>query len=673
MFHGLHAGARSRVAGLLSLVFAAGLLSACGSDDAPSSPPAAQAPASRLIVDTGTAAPAQGGTLTLKATLLGADGLEVKGARFAWSSSSEAVAVVVSASDQAPAAASMMQPVGAYASVRMLAPGEVDIVATATLPDGSQATSTTHLTVQPPAAKSYTLTLSPALLTVTAGGAAQPVAVAVRRSDGVDGAADLANWSWTSDDATFVVTAAADGHAAQVASPASAVAAGAATLTACADAPAGARLCANAALARAAAPPPPTYTLGGTLAGLATGKSLQLADSNGDTLVVNANGSFSLPTPRTAASAYAVTVSGQPAGQTCTVSNGSGTMAGANVTSIAIACVQAQFVVVANRDDSTLSVYRTEPASGTLTAVPGSPFAAAGQVRDIAFLPSGLVGYTIATDTASVVGFRLDPASGVLSVIPGATATVPFGAPGTIAVHPSGKWIHVGGPGVVSSFAIDAATFVPSMISAIPAPTSPGATTGFAISQDGISLYAINAVQDSVWQIGVNAGTGSLESLSIAAPAGSQPNGAVLSGNGAFLYMPYTLSNLVGVASISSGTGAPLFTSIFTTEASPTDIALTPSGEFTYVLGSASNSIAAYRLDGVTGLPVAALGTTPVGSNGQRLRIDPNGRFLYTPAFNGAVYGFRIDAVTGALTAVPGSPFAAGNGNTAIAIVQPLP
>ena len=149
MFHGLHAGARSRAAGLLSLVFAAGLLSACGSDDAPSSPPAAQAPASRLIVDTGTAAPAQGGTLTLKATLLGADGLEVKGARFAWSSSSEAVAVVVSASDQAPAAASMMQPVGAYASVRMLAPGEVDIVATATLPDGSQATSTCLLYTSP--------------------------------------------------------------------------------------------------------------------------------------------------------------------------------------------------------------------------------------------------------------------------------------------------------------------------------------------------------------------------------------------------------------------------------------------------------------------------------------------------------------------------------------------
>ncbi|WP_426990680.1 hypothetical protein ACKI2N_007475 [Cupriavidus sp. 30B13] len=247
MFQGIHAGARSRAAGLLSLVLAAALLSACGSDETPSSP-ATQTPSSRLVVDTGTAAPAQGGTLTLKATLLGADGLEVKGAKFAWSSSNEAVAVIVSASDQAPAAASMMQPVGTYASVRMLAPGEVDIVATATLPDGSQATSTTHLAVQAPAAKTYALTLSPSTLTVNYGAAAQVVTAVVRRSDGVDGAADLTDWSWAVDNATFAAAPAADSHSAQVST--TGTLAGTGQLTACASTPVGDRLCANAALAR---------------------------------------------------------------------------------------------------------------------------------------------------------------------------------------------------------------------------------------------------------------------------------------------------------------------------------------------------------------------------------------------------------------------------------------
>ncbi|WP_426990930.1 hypothetical protein ACKI2N_021595 [Cupriavidus sp. 30B13] len=247
MFQGIHAGARSRAAGLLSLVLAAALLSACGSDETPSSP-ATQTPSSRLVVDTGTAAPAQGGTLTLKATLLGADGLEVKGAKFAWSSSNEAVAVIVSASDQAPAAASMMQPVGTYASVRMLAPGEVDIVATATLPDGSQATSTTHLAVQAPAAKTYALTLSPSTLTVNYSAAPQVVTAVVQRSDGVDGAADLTDWSWAVDNATFAAAPAADSHSAQVST--TGTLAGTGQLTACASTPAGDRLCANAALAR---------------------------------------------------------------------------------------------------------------------------------------------------------------------------------------------------------------------------------------------------------------------------------------------------------------------------------------------------------------------------------------------------------------------------------------
>lgn len=72
-------------------------------------------------------------------------------------------------------------------------------------------------------------------------------------------------------------------------------------------------------------------------------------------------------------------------------------------------------------------------------------------------------------------------------------------------------------------------------------------------------------------------------------------------------------------------------------------------------------------------MPVSSLGTTPIGSTGQRLRIDANGQFLYAPAYSGGIYGFRINAASGALTALPGSPFSAGNGNVAIAIVQPSP
>ncbi|PLW70615.1 hypothetical protein C0039_00325 [Pseudohalioglobus lutimaris] len=80
-----------------------------------------------------------------------------------------------------------------------------------------------------------------------------------------------------------------------------------------------------------------TYTIGGNVTGL-TG-SVTLQNSGGDDLVVGADGAFTFATAVNDGGAYAVTVSAQPAGQTCTVTNGSGTVAGADVTNVAVACV----------------------------------------------------------------------------------------------------------------------------------------------------------------------------------------------------------------------------------------------------------------------------------------------------------------------------------------------
>ena len=44
--------------------------------------------------------------------------------------------------------------------------------------------------------------------------------------------------------------------------------------------------------------------------------------------------------------AYGVTVKTNPSGQTCTVSNGSGTVSGANVTNVAVNCVATPFYSV---------------------------------------------------------------------------------------------------------------------------------------------------------------------------------------------------------------------------------------------------------------------------------------------------------------------------------------
>ena len=84
--------------------------------------------------------------------------------------------------------------------------------------------------------------------------------------------------------------------------------------------------------------PPQTYTVGGNVSGL-TGSGLVLSlNAGAQTLPVAASGAFTFGTPIANGSTYAVTVGTQPAGQTCAVTSGSGTIAGANVNNVAVAC-----------------------------------------------------------------------------------------------------------------------------------------------------------------------------------------------------------------------------------------------------------------------------------------------------------------------------------------------
>ena len=83
---------------------------------------------------------------------------------------------------------------------------------------------------------------------------------------------------------------------------------------------------------------PTTYTIGGVVAGLGSGLSLTLLDNGGDAFTATANGAFAFKTPLANAASYDVTIGSQPPGETCTISNGSGSISSANVTSIAIAC-----------------------------------------------------------------------------------------------------------------------------------------------------------------------------------------------------------------------------------------------------------------------------------------------------------------------------------------------
>ena len=79
-----------------------------------------------------------------------------------------------------------------------------------------------------------------------------------------------------------------------------------------------------------------SFTVGGTLSGLSG--TVVLNDNGGDALSLTANGAFTFPTPVLTGSPYNVTVANSPAGQTCAVSGGSGTVGAGNVTSVVVTC-----------------------------------------------------------------------------------------------------------------------------------------------------------------------------------------------------------------------------------------------------------------------------------------------------------------------------------------------
>ena len=84
-----------------------------------------------------------------------------------------------------------------------------------------------------------------------------------------------------------------------------------------------------------------THTVGGTVSGL-LGSGLVLQNNGSDDLAIGAgfNGDFTFAAQLANGSPYAVTVKTQPTDpvQTCTVTNGSGTLSGANVTNVDVDC-----------------------------------------------------------------------------------------------------------------------------------------------------------------------------------------------------------------------------------------------------------------------------------------------------------------------------------------------
>jgi hypothetical protein len=340
--------------------------------------------------------------------------------------------------------------------------------------------------------------------------------------------------------------------------------------------------CGGGSSPSAPSPPPAMYSVGGYVAGL-TGSGLTLSYNGGTAVAVSRNGAFTSATSVTIGTAYSVTIVGQPTNpaQICAVSNGSGAMATANVSSISVSCPQS------------IGTRAYVATGGSITSIVGQ-----------SSVPGSISEYTI------------DPSTGALSLVSGSTVTTgPNVTSFQFVPHSSFAWALSLG----DDQAVDQNYF--SSIFAYTADSS----TGLLTSNSGNPFFTLDGTSNTSAACGIS-GQGTTQAVTFS-PGGTfgyaYNTPELAAGNGGIQI--FTIDSATGapaaLSSVTGGCGGP--------------VTIDPSGQFVYFETTISGNgdqegLSANTIDSTTGVltPIAGspwmIGVGAVGP----VTTDPFGRFV---------------------------------------------
>lgn len=413
------------------------------------------------------------------------------------------------------------------------------------------------------------------------------------------------------------------------------------------------------------------YTVGGTITGL-RGSGLVLRNSSGKYAAVSANGVFTFPTSVANGDLYSVTVKTQPSypTQICTVNNGSGTIAKANVTTVLVSCTQAgRFAYVANRLANSISAFSIDANTGTLTPLAGSPFASTGaSPMTLTVDSSGTFLYVVNNDSNSVSIFAINDTTGILTLSRG--AVVVGNKPIGVTVDPTNRFLYVANSVDNTVSAFDVAMGVATPIAGSPFFAGYG-PTALQAAPNGKFLYVTNFAVGGVTVMAIDANTGALSNVpGTPFSAGAGAVSVAIDSTGSFAYVANETAGSLSAYTINSTSGAltAVSGSPLSAGSSAESVVVNPAGTFLYAANVTSvNQVASYAITPLSG--TLTLGTSVnTGILPIALAVDPAGTFLYVTNLNSnSISVFSIDA-TGALAGAAGSPFAVGAGARSIAI-----
>ncbi len=469
-----------------------------------------------------------------------------------------------------------------------------------------------------------------------------------------------------------------------------------------------------------------TYTVGGNVSGL-TG-AVVLQNNLGDSLTVAANGAFAFATPVAHGSPYAVSVLTQPAGQTCSVSTGTGTVSGNNVSNVAIICSANSYtvggtiaglsgtVVLQNNLGNSLTIALTIAANGAFTFA--TPVASGGAYSvTVLAHPTGQI-CSVSTGTGTVSGNNVSNVAIVCSANSYNVGGTIAGLSGTVVLQnnngdnltlsANGNFtfataVAYGSPYVVSVFTQPtgqscsltnntgtiAAAHVANVviICAASSHTLGGTVTGLngsmvlqnnggnnhTVATNGTFTFATAVTYGTTYYVTLLSQQWPNQTCSVTGVSGTVTanvtNVAVNCLQHAtprFAYVANTNDSTVSIYTVDAATGQLRARGYVAAGAQPYSVTVDPSGKFAYVANNGSDNVSVYTIDASTGALTAVGAPVATGTSPYSVTVDPSGRFAYVANFgSNTVSVYTLNASTGALTVV-GAAVAAGIGSVSV-------
>jgi 6-phosphogluconolactonase len=288
-------------------------------------------------------------------------------------------------------------------------------------------------------------------------------------------------------------------------------------------------------------------------------------------------------------------------------------------------------------------------------------------------LPAGTELLYVGDNVGVIHGFGVDPSSGKLTPLPSVAVTNQAAAADVGLAADSGGMVlyatsaGVGGPNV-ASFIVNKTTGALTPSGSVALPVPPRKLAAIEANLYVIPDPSANAAQ--MFAFSINGLSAALTQLSPTVTLPGPPHDLAIAGFGNNIpsWMALTFDGtsggeIQGIVRQPNGgaTGLQLGSPTSTGGDSPQGIRVTPDGKFVVVANQGTSNVSAFSLDASTGALAAVPGSPfASGSAPGPVAIDPSGKFVFVGDTGGnSLSAYTIDSA-GSLTPVTGTPIPLG-------------